>query len=182
MTLPVPLTPMPTLARCASLLWSNDDGHRYRYSLVAPEDCRRIIAEYEVWNVPVGNKIAARIAKVLIGSYPVRKVNDPAVYSRAIVSVLAEFPADVGKAAADKVTRELKFLPTRADVLAALKEIKGEIDHLVRTARYHLEEHARRERKEAEDRETAARLKWKDKQWPDLRHIVANTARKMRRV
>lgn len=74
------------------------------------------IAEIDAFLEPCGQETAARHAEILIGSYPKREVNDAGVYARAIVSVLAELPAEISKATVDRVTRTCSFFPTRADV------------------------------------------------------------------
>ena len=69
--------------------------------------------------LPCGPQRAAELARILIGSYPSRAVHDPVIFARAIVSVLAEIPEDLARHAIDKLTRENKFLPTRAEVFEA---------------------------------------------------------------
>lgn len=69
-----------------------------------------------------GVETATKLARVLLGSYP-REPHEPEVYTRAIVSVLAEQPLEIAKRAVDVVTRRLQFLPTRADLCTAIDEI-----------------------------------------------------------
>jgi hypothetical protein len=72
-----------------------------------------------------GIETATKLARVLIGSYP-KEPHEPEVYTRAIISVLAEQPLEIAKKAVDRVTRALKFLPTRADICEAIAEIRTE--------------------------------------------------------
>ena len=65
---------------------------------------------------------AAKLAHILIGSYPGREIFDREVYSRAIISVFMEHTTEIGRQAVDRITRRSKFLPTRADVVEALEE------------------------------------------------------------
>lgn len=69
-----------------------------------------------------GVETATKLARVLLGSYP-REPHEPEIYTRAIVSVLAEQPLEIAKKAVDVVTRRLQFLPTRADLCTAIDEI-----------------------------------------------------------
>lgn len=98
---------------------------------------------------PMGNAEAPKCAKILVGSYPKREANDPAIYARAITSVFAEVPLDVGKAAVDHITRHCKFLPTRAEVHEACQRLVDERHMAARVARMHIAEEERR-REEAE--------------------------------
>lgn len=68
---------------------------------------------------PCGPQRAAELARILIGSYPARAVHDSSIFARAIVSVLAEVPEDLARQAIDELTRENRFLPTRAEIFEA---------------------------------------------------------------
>lgn len=70
----------------------------------------------------MGHALAAKHAKVLLGSYP-REPHDPETFIAGIVQVLSEYPEDVGRQAIDTLTRRLKHYPTRADLVEALEEI-----------------------------------------------------------
>ena len=107
--------------------------------------CQAVISEIEVWDTPCGIGIAKASARILIGTYPSRQVNDPEIYSKAIVSVLAEYPAEVCRDAVDRVTRELKFLPTRNEVLTMLSKVRAETTRYIFRAREVLKAHERRQ-------------------------------------
>jgi hypothetical protein len=127
--------------------------------LATVETCRAVIARYSDDTKPCGNEIGAKLAAVLIGSYPGREIADPATYSRAIVSVLAEQSGEIGKEAVDRITRRLKYLPTRAEIVAAIEEVAGERRALFFRAQAHIQERDRREqmRRDGERRETERR-------------------------
>lgn len=125
-----------------------------QYTRLVPEAvCVAIIALPENTQ-PCGREKAANQAKVLLGSY-VREPHDPETYTRAIVSILAEQPFDVGKEAIDRITRRNRYLPERADLVDAVEEVLRERRGIVTRASIHLREHKRRaqEREETEKRE-----------------------------
>lgn len=118
-------------------------------SAALPADCSRIVrevvdrkiptpalpalsAEAERALAPCGPQMGAQIARILVGSYPSRQVHDPAMFARAIASIFAEFPHEIGKRAVDALTRRSKFLPTRAEVLEACREAAEPINILIR--------------------------------------------------
>lgn len=102
-----------------------------------------------------GNEAGAKLAKVLIGSYP-KEPHEPEVYTRAIVSVLAEQPIEIAKEAVDRVTRKLKFLPTRADVCEAIEAVNTEIRRRSIEDRARLEMCRQREQWDRDDAVLAA--------------------------
>lgn len=61
-------------------------------------------------------------AKVLLGCYRTGEANDPEVYARSVVAVLAEYPVDVIHAVCDPrygIASKLKWLPTIAELKEA---------------------------------------------------------------
>ena len=128
--------------------------------LIAVDDCSAIIEELKTALIPSGPEAALRQAEILIGSYPAREVMNADIFVRAVTSVLAEAPKDVGPAVVDYLTRTLKWLPTRADVAKALDDRVRPRQTALRCARDHLDEHARRNTEGAGDP--------KPKRWSDL--------------
>ena len=102
-----------------------------------------------------GIETATKLARVLLGSYP-KEPHEPEIYTRAVVSVLAEQPPDIARQAVDRVTRELRFLPTRADICSAIKKIKTEIQQRESVNAQESERRSRHSRWEMEEQERAA--------------------------
>ncbi len=122
-----------------------------RAKLIPAPACKAIIAEIEAWDVPCSLDFAKASAKILIGTYPARQLFDAATYGTAIVSVLNEYPEDVCRAAVDHITRECKFLPTRAEMLDALRKTRAETTKYIWRAKAVLKElEARQEREDYE--------------------------------
>lgn len=69
------------------------------------------------------NSSAVAAAKLLVGSYPAREVNDPAVYVRMIAAAFAKYSAEYHNEAIDRLTDRLKWMPTKADVVEVLEDI-----------------------------------------------------------
>ncbi len=123
---------------------------------------------------------AAKLTHILIGSYPERKIFDREVYSRAIISVFMEHPFETGHKAVDRLTRKLKFLPTRADVVEELCEIEEERQALRTSAameeRWHQQrlEAKREAEREAEriaaDPVTPETLEWARREMKKMSH------------
>lgn len=115
------------------------------YTKLVPEaECRQIVADLSAGLRPAGPEAGLKQTRVLVGAYPERKVGDDDVYARAIASVLAEVPADIGMQTVDHVTRHLRFFPTRADVADVAGQLVKERRRLLSKAKAHLAEHERR--------------------------------------
>jgi hypothetical protein len=128
--------------------------------LIEEDTCPALITELETALLPAGPEAALRQAEILIGSYPAREVMNADIFVRAVTSVLAEAPKDVGPAVVDHLTRTLKWLPTRADVAKAVDDKVGPRKTALRCARAHLDEHARRQGAGARESQP--------KRWSDL--------------
>ena len=128
-----------------------------------------MIATLEEALMPCGPQIAAEMARVLIGSYPSRQVHDAPIFARAIVSVLAEVPANVAREAIDKLTRESKFLPTRCEVFEACIAAAKPLTDALATARWQLGQHEAISRAiEAFPFKDVARARWERLTDPQL--------------
>ena len=69
-------------------------------------------------------------AKVLLGCYRTGEANDPEVYAKSVVAVLAEYPVDVIHAVCDPrygIASKLKWLPTIAELKEACEVAMGPI-------------------------------------------------------
>jgi len=106
------------------------------------EICRAVIDAPRI--APAGNEAATKLFKILLGSYPERKVNDPEIYARAIVSILAEHSVAIGAKAIDRLTRRSKFYPTRAELAEACADLAGEDNRRRAVAGAMLRAHHRR--------------------------------------
>ncbi len=112
---------------------------------------------------PAGPERAAEWAKILTGSYPTARPPEPEIYARAIISVLAECPADLGPVVVDRITRRSKWLPSRAEVAEAVEEVVTERRAEYSRMRRALAEHERRKAQAAleaqieRDRDTVQR-------------------------
>jgi hypothetical protein len=115
--------------------------------LLEPYVCAAVVQEADrIERLPnADDEQSKRLAEVLVGSYPKREVNDPAIYARAITSIFNEFPIEVAKEAINRITRTLKFLPTRADVFETCSNVRAQSKIAASVGRVHLTEHARRE-------------------------------------
>lgn len=100
---------------------------------------------------PCDHDQAVRFAQVLMGSYPNHKVADPETYTRAIVSVLAEHSKFVCSKAVDAITRTSEFLPSRAKVVAACRDVSQPLKEYQALAEAQMREHVRRERQAVVD-------------------------------
>ncbi len=117
------------------LTLSEKERHKHVLN-AANENIRRMDLEL----APCGVVEATELCGILLGSYPHHSVPDVDVYTRAIVSVLAEVPKQAAASAINEVTRSCKYMPTRAEVFAACQAaigpLKAEKDrHLVNRQR-----------------------------------------------
>lgn len=138
----------PTLTRHQSrLLPCEETGpekiHSYT-NLIPLEDCRSVIQEIEKAMATATGDKAAALANILVGTYPARAVNNAEVFARSMTKLFEEYPADIGAMAIDAVTKQLKFLPTRAEVFEQLEKLKTERLTAKKQAERHLAEHERR--------------------------------------
>ncbi len=122
--------------------------------LITPEQANAVIANFAaIKDGSSSTDHAAKCTEVLLGSYPGREVNDPQIYVRAITSILVEYHPKVSKQAVDYVTRNCKFMPTRAEVEEACQTIYRTVGRNALVAKRHLREIERREKEVARDRE-----------------------------
>lgn len=115
-------------------------------TLIPYPDCKAIVDEIARRAIPPSNKTAVEQATLLLGSYPKRDVIDADIYVRSITSAFLEFPADLGWKIVDKITRELRFLPSRADVFSMGTKLQSQRILAREIAKAHIAEHERREK------------------------------------
>lgn len=132
--------------------------------LISENALPQVISELEALCVPTSPERATYWGKILAGSYPNLKVQDPKTYAIAISSVFAEAPDDLCRRAVDQITRNHEFPPSRAIVHKTLARLRGERMSKIGVAKAMQREHERR-RQEAQEAERRAeeRRKWKEK-------------------
>lgn len=99
---------------------------------------------------------ASEMARMLLGFYPAREVHDANVYAAGMSAMLAAFPLRFVKNVCDPVNglpSKLKWLPTLAEVRAALDAEKAKRDRVVANAMWVLREAKEKAEKENAERE-----------------------------
>lgn len=89
--------------------------------LLPIDEARALLAEIENAMRPIGPKAAASLVRRMLAGYPRLDVHDPEGYIATLAAELAQMPAEIAAAVVDEVTRECRFLPTRADLHGAAK-------------------------------------------------------------
>lgn len=119
------------------------------WDLVSKQGLTDLVTTLEAASVPCTKDQAVQLGEMLLGTYPTHNVADPKMYSRGIASIIAEYPVQISAKAVDLITRESKFLPTRADIDQRCKEMMNELKTSIYIANRMIEEHRRREDEEA---------------------------------
>lgn len=122
---------------------------------LALNDCRQIIDALDGLLVPCGPKRATDHVRVLLGCYPRIEPHDAKTYTQALVSVMAEAPEDIARQAIDRITRECKFVPTRAELHDKISNLTAERRIQKRAAQKLIDMHLRRKEQAERDREIA---------------------------
>lgn len=154
---------LKTAYRFAAILEPLEPGESLAYAQLVPKDmCPKIEAEILAALRPCGPDRGKAHAQFLIGCYPAREVNDANVYTLVMSRSFSEVPDDIARVATDRISRKLKFLPTRADVEAEISAQVGRRRAMLAAVKAHAREHERRERereRNAEIAESRNRLK-----------------------
>lgn len=132
-------------------------SYREPLNVIAADDCAKILAELNAAERPAGKPVGARLAKLLLAAYRAAELVDPQGFMRIIAATFAGYPPDIGLAAVDRLTRESRFLPSRAELIEALEAEMGPRRDARTMIGFHVAEHARR---------AAERLAWL-KRWRD---------------
>lgn len=138
------------------------------WELIDRQELSSVIQEIASLTIKMSAKNSVELSKLLIGSYPRHMVDDAAVYSRGIVSVLENYPPFVGARAIDELTLKSKFMPTRAELNDHCLIHMNKIRSSMHIANMMLKEHDRRDaeasmRLEREKSREEFRLKHGDK-------------------
>lgn len=136
--------------------WLDTDETTGLSRLVTPSQAQEVISAMIGRDEPCGVKQGEQAARMLMGFYPAREVNDPAAFARGMTAMMAAYPLDFVRRVVDPVNglpSRLKWLPTLADVKAALEQerarrarIWANANHILNTERQRqaqLEEDAR---------------------------------------
>ena len=119
---------------------------------------------------------AARMVKILIGSYPFNNAPDPEMYVKAMKAAFLPYPFEAGEPAIGLVVSRNKFPPAPAGIIEALDEIMRPI----RERNRRLQEHQSKIR-QIEDRE--AMLARRAGQTPEsearIKKVVADMCKEM---
>jgi len=109
------------------ILKDTQDRRQEQWSLLPVETCRAILPTIEAALTPATEEQARKNAEILIGSYPRHMIDEPQIYSRAIISVFQRFPAWIGAKAVDEITLQNEWPPSRAVVHATCNKLANDV-------------------------------------------------------
>jgi hypothetical protein len=112
-----------------------------RDHLLSIEVCHAIIKEIDAASVVASELVANRLARLLLGGYIISKVHDRKTFARLVTNAFEHFPADIGRASVEILTRNLKWPPNRADVFEECSKLMRWRTHRKRVAEAHLGKH-----------------------------------------
>ncbi len=105
--------------------------------------CHALIGELDAALAPAVYGQAKALARLVMGRYTKRELNDPEIYVFELTRVFGEAPADLGREACDRL-RIRVFMPNAAEVKIVLDGLVSERANARAQAKRHLAEHARR--------------------------------------
>jgi hypothetical protein len=114
--------------------------------LIPVPACNSILAELEASSAPARKPIAARLAALLIGSYPAREMGNAEIFISVVTATFGRYPPEIGAAAAEKLICASKWLPSVAELTEACNRLMDERRYAAHVVRKHLEHHAEIER------------------------------------
>ncbi len=112
---------------------------------------------------------------MLCCTYPAREMADPEIFARMLTSVFEEVPEDIGLEAVDRITKQCRFLPSRAEVYEMTSELMGRRQHARLVAEQHLEVHEELRRERAAEQKRRAQFE-ADKPTPSAMALPAGSA------
>ena len=133
------------------VLWANRKMPAEALPALDAAMCAQVVQLCAEHSAPSGRDEAAKLAQLLIGSFPRHQVDDPAIYARALVSVLAEYPRWCAIEAIDRITRASHYLPARSDVAKACEAVMEPVREISRVAQVAIDNAEKRARKAADD-------------------------------
>lgn len=120
----------------------------YSTALIPISTCREIISNIDARaSRPLSPDQAVDAAKFLIGLYPGKEVSDPDIFMRGVIAVMVGEDFDMVRRAIDPATglpSKLTYLPTIAEIKAAIEAAKTHRFKVRATAQWMLDEHERR--------------------------------------
>jgi hypothetical protein len=120
-------------------------GLEFRMSL---EEAQRVFNELTGFDDQCSPQEAVAKARLLLGLYPAREVNNAEVYTTGMAALLAAFPTYAVRKVTDPVNglpSKLKWLPTLAEVNEALTDAKVKRGRIGRNAEHVIRAHRKRE-------------------------------------
>lgn len=109
------------------LMKPRDMGEFQSLPLVPADALKRVKAELVLAHKPCDPDEAVKFSAMLVGAYPKHTIDEPAIYTRGIVSLFAEYPPSVAASAVDLLTRKCRFIPTRAEVFEECEKLMGKL-------------------------------------------------------
>lgn len=99
-------------------------GTLARVPLVDRAELPAVIGDLERALTPPDRSDAEKMTRMLLGCYPRHGIEDPDMWNRAMIASFAEYPGSIGYEAVDRITRRLKFIPTRAELVEELEGLR----------------------------------------------------------
>lgn len=113
---------------------------------VSRSDCEVVIAAVDRDLARLASEAdASRAAQVLLGVYRTDAVSNPTIYANTVASLLSRYPVRVVRRVVDPVDGlpgSLKFLPSIAEIKAALEMERKKLANRGFKARWMLQKHA----------------------------------------
>jgi hypothetical protein len=122
--------------------------------LVSKSEAERFFNDLQGYEKPCSPDEATQAAENLIGLYPAREVHNATIFAKGITALMAAYPVYAVRRVCNPVTglpSKLKFLPTLAEIKAALDDEKVRRGRMGKNCLAVLK--AYREREEAEEYE-----------------------------
>ena len=150
------LTPSPASETNlqAAVRWLDSDTETGLDRVVTVAMAADVLVSITARDGASGVEEGERAARMLMGFYPAREVNDAVIFVRGMTAMMAAYPVDFVRRVIDPVNglpSRLKWLPTLADVKAALEAEKARRNRIAANARYVLDLDRQRQAKAADD-------------------------------
>jgi hypothetical protein len=160
--------PASLIERYAHLIAGDPYNFESDTELVPIDDLPDLIGEIERALRPAPPKEVAKAVAVLLGSFKVGNVlQDQAAFTRAMLTELAEFPADVLMAGVVEARRTLNWLPSIAEMITFCGNARSPRKEQLRRANQMLIQHRRRAELAAEREDRARKLEELEAKLPE---------------
>lgn len=115
--------------------------------LIPPAECRAIIDEMTGALARCSPDAAAKHARLIVAAYGAQKPDDPDNYVRLLTAAVCQCPPDLLAKLVDEVSRRNpRFLPSKGEVDAAVRDLTRLRSTARQIANAHLAAHTKRER------------------------------------